>query len=124
MKKITSQETTEIGIIKDFEVQDGMSDEENKERVLRNNIISSIRLSWIDSEGYGRDCLYFPIVKIIGKDAQSIIEQVKRYKELRKKFVDNQYEGIKFYDKYMKEATNHVNLVGLNQNKLLEGIIA
>ena len=124
MKKITSQETTEIGIIKDFEVQDGMSDEENKERVLRNNIISSIRLSWIDSDGYGRDCLYFPIVKIIGKDAQSIIGQVKRYKELRKKFVDNQYEGIKFYDKYMKEATNHVNLVGLNQNKLLEGIIA
>lgn len=107
----------------DFEVQDGMSDKENKERVLRNNMISSIRLSWIDSEGYGRDCLYFPIVKIIGKDAQSIIEQVKRYKELREKFVNNQYEGIHVYDKYMRDATMHVNLVGLNQKKLLEGII-
>ena len=119
---ITLKETLKHGISENFSVDEGPK-EENSERVLRNNIIGAIRQSWIDSEGKGRDPLYFPLVKYLGKKPSEIIGQVGRYKKLREEFIKNNYQGIEIYDDCIKEATENVSLVGLNQNKLLEGIL-
>lgn len=109
---ISEIETKIHGIRKEFEMPYNVSCKENVERVLRNNIIDSIRTSIVTSDGNSVCEVYYP-VRIIGTSKERILQAVNRYQELRREFLEKGYKGLETYDGLMSDATIHADKAGL-----------
>jgi len=115
MAKITEFETIGVGINSTFCITGDETPEENKEKVLRNQIIDKIRAAYVTSDGDSKSRTYFPVVTILnGANRGTIKWAIKSYQELRKKFLENHYNEISFYDEKMGEATYYCGKTGLN----------